>query len=317
MRDLSVRNRTEATQAKYRITLRRLVQWCQNSTPPIILLSELDVPTVREWLQTLKGASLTRHHEHERLVTFLYFCVQKSWIPENPATRIKNIFLAQHEPEPFSREQYEAILDATTCECAGATHKPKCLRFRRARAFIKLLRWSGLRVGDAACLAREKLHGDNLSSDKNKVKILLPTDAVDELRTLPTSPDTDPKYFFWSGKTKRKSEVSNWEKAFANVLRNAAGKHPDLFIVDVHGRPSVGCLSMLRHTFAVEYLQAGMPIEDVSLLLGHSSVVLTQQLYARWLVRWQRKLAASQRMAWRTMRKAPRGTKTDSGYSEE
>jgi integrase len=52
---------------------------------------------------------------------------------------------------------------------------------------------------------------------------------------------------------------------------------------------------MLRHTFAVEYLLAGMPIEDVSFLLGHSSVLLTQRVYARWLFRSQKQLVASQR----------------------
>lgn len=306
-RDLNAHGRAEATQMKYLITLRRLVQWCHNTTPPILLVSELNAYAVREWLQTLKGASLTRHHEHERLVTFLYFCVQKGWIENNPATRVRNLSVGQREPEPFSREQYEAILAATGCECGHAQHEPKCMQYERIRAFIKLLRWSGLRVGDAACLPREKLHDDRLvvncySARPRTLKILLPRETVEELRNLLPNPDTDPKYFFWSGRTKRKSEVSGWERCFAHVVRNASRNHPDLFTVDEHGRPTGACLSMLRHTFAVEYLLAGMPVEDVSLLLGHSNVVITRQLYARWLVRSQRKLAASQRMAWRIMK---------------
>ena len=39
---------------------------------------------------------------------------------------------------------------------------------------------------------------------------------------------------------------------------------------------------MLRDTFAVEYLLAGMPLEEVSRLLGHASVLVTQKHYAPW-----------------------------------
>jgi integrase len=39
---------------------------------------------------------------------------------------------------------------------------------------------------------------------------------------------------------------------------------------------------MLRDTFAVELLLAGVPIERVSKLLGHSSVTITEKHYAPW-----------------------------------
>ena len=39
---------------------------------------------------------------------------------------------------------------------------------------------------------------------------------------------------------------------------------------------------MLRDTFAVEMLLAGVPLEQVSILLGHSSVKITQKHYAPW-----------------------------------
>ena len=93
---------------------------------------------------------------------------------------------------------------------------------------------------------------------------------------------------------------------FAKVVGRAARMCPDLFVLDEYGRSTTACLSMLRHTFAVEYLLAGMPIEDVSFLLGHSSVLLTQRLYARWFFRPQKQLAASQRAAWTAMKESLR-----------
>lgn len=40
---------------------------------------------------------------------------------------------------------------------------------------------------------------------------------------------------------------------------------------------------MLRDTFAVELLLAGVAIEDVSRLLTHTSIEVKQKYYARWV----------------------------------
>jgi site-specific recombinase XerD len=39
---------------------------------------------------------------------------------------------------------------------------------------------------------------------------------------------------------------------------------------------------MLRDTFAVEMLLAGVPLEKVSKMLGHESVAMTERSYAKW-----------------------------------
>ena len=50
---------------------------------------------------------------------------------------------------------------------------------------------------------------------------------------------------------------------------------------------------MLRDTFAVEMLLAGVPLEQVSMLLGHKSVKITEKHYAPWVKARQEQLAAS------------------------
>jgi integrase len=47
---------------------------------------------------------------------------------------------------------------------------------------------------------------------------------------------------------------------------------------------------MLRDTFAVDMLLAGMPLEDVSRLLTHKSVRTTERYYARWVKSREKKL---------------------------
>jgi integrase len=55
---------------------------------------------------------------------------------------------------------------------------------------------------------------------------------------------------------------------------------------------------MFRDTFAVELLLAGVPIDQVSTLLGHGSVKMTEKHYLPWVEARQKQLTASVRRAW-------------------
>jgi hypothetical protein len=59
---------------------------------------------------------------------------------------------------------------------------------------------------------------------------------------------------------------------------------------------------MFRDTFAVELLLAGVPLDQVSLLLGHSSVKITGRHYAPFCKPRQEQLATSVKLAWKKPR---------------
>jgi integrase/recombinase XerD len=310
LQEIARLNRAEATRAKYALTLSRLTEWCAAQDAPVTLLSQLDVATLRRWIQAWHGAPTTRHNQHQRIITFFFFCMEQGWITENPAKKIKKVSPEQDETLPFSREQFDALIEATHFYDNRDLKEPRdTVNSRRARAYLKLLRWSGLRAGDAACLSRDKLRDDDsifLYQRKVKGKAsspvygLLPHDVAEELRNVPATSYTHPSYFFWSGRSKRKSEVSNWIKIFGKIVATATERHPSLF-AEAHGQQKPPHLHMFRDTFAVEYLLAGMPLEEVSRLLGHSNVLITQKHYAPWVVERQQKLATSVRAAWSMM----------------
>jgi len=60
--------------------------------------------------------------------------------------------------------------------------------------------------------------------------------------------------------------------------------------------------NMLSHrfcdTFSVELLLAGVPIERVSILLGHQSVRITEKHYSPWIRSRQEQLEADVQRAW-------------------
>ena len=53
-----------------------------------------------------------------------------------------------------------------------------------------------------------------------------------------------------------------------------------------------------RDTFAVDLLLAGVPLEQVSILLGHASIRITEKHYSPWIRDRQAQLEASLERAW-------------------
>ena len=66
----------------------------------------------------------------------------------------------------------------------------------------------------------------------------------------------------------------------------------------VWSREEEGHAHRFRDTFAVELLLAGVPLERVSILLGHTSVKITEKHYAPWVKARQEKLEEAVRDAW-------------------
>jgi hypothetical protein len=107
-----------------------------------------------------------------------------------------------------------------------------------------------------------------VSGEKPKpVYVPLPPDVAESLRTLPPGVRSNPRYFFWSGNghPKPKSAGADWQRSYRRVFELAGLKTPD-------GTRKRCFPHMFRDTFAVEMLLAGVPLEQVSILLGHKSV---------------------------------------------
>ena len=81
--------------------------------------------------------------------------------------------------------------------------------------------------------------------------------------------NSNPRYFFWSGNGKVKTILSDLGNDIRKVFR----------LVGL----SEGGAHRLRDTFAVGLLSQGVPVEEVSKLLGHSSIRITERSYAPWV----------------------------------
>jgi integrase/recombinase XerD len=116
----------------------------------------------------------------------------------------------------------------------------------------------------------ENLNGSRLRLYQQKtgeyVYVPVPEEVVDALRAVKHK---HPDYFFWSGHSKVPAAVSVWRRRLADVFDRAGVKN--------------GHSHRLRDTFAVRMLEAGLSVENVSTLLGHASIKVTQRHYSPWV----------------------------------
>lgn len=152
------------------------------------------------------------------------------------------------------------------------------------------MRYSGLRIGDAIQLRRDQIQRQSLLLYTQKtgqpVYIPLPDFVVVALQNV----ENGSEFFFWSGK-KIRSAVSNWSRYLASIFETAKVK-------DAHSH-------RFRDTFATELLLAGVPIEDVSVLLGHSNTRITARHYSPWVRERQQRLEERVKQAWGLTGSAP------------
>lgn len=85
-------------------------------------------------------------------------------------------------------------------------------------------------------------------------------------------------YFFWTGNSTPKTAAGIWQESLKRLFILAG-------VPDGHAH-------RFRDTFSVELLLAGVPIERVSIILGHQSVRITEKHYAPWVRARQEQLEA-------------------------
>jgi integrase len=157
------------------------------------------------------------------------------------------------------------------------------------------MRWSGLRIRDAVTLECSRLEENKLLLYQAKtgipVFVPLPPEVAELLRSIPPCLKPNPRYFFWSGNGLPKTFVANWQRAYRRLFKIADLRNPD-------GTPKRAHCHMFRDTFAVEMLLAGVPIDQVSILLGHASVRVTEKHYSPWVRARQDQLEKSVQAAW-------------------
>lgn len=214
------------------------------------------------WTDVYKS-SYSRSVVQKHLNNFLRFCYDAKWIDRIP--RLSPIKVDEPETLPLSAAEYTKVLKAAT---------------GKIRVLIQLMRWSGLAVRDASTLKREDVHCDKglykiirrRTKTGQPLYIPIPADVAAEVMEVLNGNDT---YVFWNRRTVSSSEYrhAGYMGEQVKTVFDAAGIRTEGHMIS----------HRLRATFAVDLLSKGVPLEDVSRLLGHKSVTTTERHYAKWV----------------------------------
>jgi integrase/recombinase XerD len=226
-------------------------------------LSELHRDDVEAWAEHERERGLRPHSLRSRLAVlhaFVVFLVREGKVSEQMLSRWIRIRTPENLPKAIPAEDVKQLLGVLT----GV----------RARALILVLLRTGMRVGELLSTQIRDVHLAERRIDipqaqktaKGRV-VYLSQDAQDALRAWLRARDpTNP--FLFCGHKGNKMCYATARVIFQKHLRKAG-----------LGGKGYG-LHCLRHTFATEMLNAGMRLECLQELLGHSSVLMTRR-YAR------------------------------------
>jgi site-specific recombinase XerD len=275
--DAVARGLRESSLYKYRLLFGRLQTFAEQRG--VRFLSELDLESLRVFRNGWPDHNMSALKKLERLRAFLNFAADAGWIGDNPARKLKNPKISQSPTLPLSREEISRILAA--CDIY-----PDRVNALRLRALVLLLRYSGLRIRDAVTLSCDRIHDGKLFLSTQKTGVVvwcpLPAPVIAALLRIPIA--SGESHFFWGGASKPKSIVGDWQRSLRRLFHLAGTP-------DAHAH-------RFRDTFAVELLLAGVPLERVSILLGHQSLKVTERHYAPWVRARQEQLEADVRRTW-------------------
>jgi integrase/recombinase XerD len=278
--DAEARKLNEATLYKYRLLFRELIAFSKSYH--LEFMDQLDLDTLATFRASWTQGPRTSLKKLERVRAFMRFAEKREWIKSNPAVDLKAPKVPNLPTLPFTQEEMIQILAAL-----GAYGESAGLRnAQRLRAFVLLLRYSGLRIGDAVQLGVNRLQGNKLllHTEKTGVHVycVLPDLVIQAIDAAPRSSDL---YFFWTGKSTVRSAKGKWQRRLQRLFQ----------IAGVEG----GHAHRFRDTFAVELLLAGVTLDRVSVLLGHNSIRITERHYAPWTRSRQEQIERELNEAWK------------------
>ncbi len=264
------RKLTAGTIKKYRVLLAQLKAFAEKRA--VVKLERMDVDFAREFRASWTDGAISSVKKLERYRAFCRFCATAGWIASNPATSVSRPATKTPPTLPLSDNEIAKALEHA--------------HDARWHALILVLRWSGLRIGDAMKLTSEKLDRNKLllytAKTGTPVYVPLPEFVLNELEKLPHYGG----YFFWNraGESKIDTAAGNARRALRRIFKDAGVKnaHPH----------------RLRDSFAVGLLEKGVPIETVSMLLGHADSRVTTKHYRPWVRSLQENLEKAVSAAW-------------------
>lgn len=271
-------------QKKYRLLFNRLNHFldqhdmCEVESVNLDVLTDFQVECRTRWKQ--KDGTICLNIQILR--KFFRFCTKRDWIHQNPASELEMPKGKCRPTLPFSSNEWRKILSAFPAYEKHARGGNAHLLY----AFVLLLRYSGMRIGDATRCETNWIQDERISflTEKNNVHVCNKLPGF-VLKAIWAAPRKSERHFFWSGHSTLHSAVGKWQRRL-KTLFGLAGV-------------SNGHAHRFRDTYAYDLTHhGGATLEELRKALGHKSTQTTENYYSHWIQERQERLEAKQERVW-------------------
>jgi integrase/recombinase XerC len=268
---LTNRDRAEKTVAGYLADLGHFSRWFeQTNGEPLIpkALTPTDIREYRGWMQARKSQPSTINRHLAAIRAYSAWAIETGQSASDPARGIRQAEAQKLAPKWLDRKQQRDLVQAAEAALNTAKTDPAKRLAQRDVTIIKTLLHTGLRVGELCALAL-----DDLELSPKKGKIIVRQGKGEKRREVPVNAEA-------------REAISKWLE-----LR---GRDPGLLFSSQRGDGITGSgihrrlaelgritnaevhAHTLRHTFAKNLIDAGVGLERVAALLGHSNLNTTR-----------------------------------------
>jgi site-specific recombinase XerD len=282
---------------KAKLLLQRLKAFLENRHK--LMVAEATFTDLVAFRASWSESATTQRRNQENLKAFFRFCVKSELISKNPAADLDAIPEGRPKTEPFTHEEMNRIFAATAslADEYGRRGQPIA---HQTRAFILVMRYTGMSIGDTVKLEKADVQGCRIRTYRKKTQeevfAKVPSFVIDALNAAPHDSE---QFYFWTGKGQLHSRTSKWGSRLQRLFVVA-----DIRTINVERRRRSGSKlkaepeqvkvlkatpHMFRHTLVRDLLEHGAPMEEIAELLGNS-MKMVEKYYSKWDTRRQARL---------------------------
>jgi site-specific recombinase XerD len=284
--------RSPDTQRKIRLLTGRLISFAE--TKKKYAIDEIDLPTLVDFRNTWCGKDTSQRRDQEILRSFFLFCLKAKWVEDNPAAGLDPITVTTAQTDVFEHDEIRRILLAAQKfpDAFGRTDQAIA---RRVYAFVLVMRYTGLSIGDAAGLP--------------KSHVRVPRFVIDAVNA---APHDSAEYFFWSGNGLIHTRASKWNARLRKVFvlagvrleiaewdkKSLRSQSPRIRRAEKR-ITSQADPRWFRHTLARDLLENDIvTMTELAEILGNTEAVCRKH-YSKWDRRRQAKIDEKLEKFWR------------------
>ena len=263
----------------YLSDLRMFERWFEQSTGEAFepqAITPSDVRAYRDYLFVVKRRKAnTINRQLMSLRSYMAFAVRQGMLEQNPVEAIKAVQQVSQAPRWLDKKEQYALQRAIEkdLQIAQLRYPVRVYTRKRDAAMVTLILHTGLRLSELLAL---RLADIELSERKGQLQVL---GKGRKQRTIPLNAEARKAVQSW---LQVRPEVAANDMVFLALEQTSEGSMSSRSVQSAvrrlgqdAGLPELSPHA-LRHTFAKNLVDAGVSLEKVAALLGHSSLNTTR-----------------------------------------